>query len=441
MVNRGANIDMVFRNGLKDYEVLPPAEVINSILPLIKQEPKSFIFLKSAAMIVVLVSLGFLTYLLTRDVSSGFNDSEMAFIIEASSPVTSHTIERSQNIISKKTSFVRNSSESKIEILPERVIESENEIITSQEIPFLYKPRTLSLSNAKLQRGIFSSSTSTPQNSVFTLKSTDPVYQIENPPANGNEKWSIAAMASPTYYSRFNAGNDAVSKQLMSTEQALISYTGGVAFSYKVNKRFSIQAGLSYSSLAQSIDGVNSYTGFQKYNDSKGSSAFRVLTSNGTIYTRNSDVFITAGSGMPQRVVTSYTRDVFDPKQANLQFVSSDIHQNFSYLELPVMLRYKIIDKKVDVNLIGGMSYNMLVGNSVYTMVDGSKYDVGETAGLNKMTVSSSLGMGMEYSLSEKLSFNLEPTFRYYLNPFNGTTSSSVHPYSFGVLSGVSYRF
>jgi hypothetical protein len=440
MVDRGANIDMVFRNGLKDYEVLPPPEVLNNILPLIKPKPKSFFFLKSAAMIVVVLSLGFLTYQLTRDVSNGFDSSEMAFNIEASSPVASHTIGRSQNIISQKTLFVKNSPDPEIGVLPERVIESENEVITSQVIPSLYKPKILSLSNTKSQRGIFPSSISTPQNVPFPLKETDPGYLIENPPANGNEKWSIAAMASPTYYSRFDLGNDAVSKQLMSTEQALISYTGGVAFSYKVNKRFSIQAGLSYSSLAQSIDGVNSYAGFQKFNESKGSSAFKVLTSNGTIYTKNSDVFI-IGSGLVDRVVTSFTRDVFDPKQANLQYVSSDIHQNFSYLELPVMLRYKIIDKKVDVNLIGGMSYNLLVGNSVYTMVDGNKYPIGETAGLNKITVSSSLGMGMEYSLSEKLSLNLEPTFRYYLNPFNGTTSSSVHPYSFGILSGVSYRF
>jgi hypothetical protein len=60
---------------------------------------------------------------------------------------------------------------------------------------------------------------------------------------------------------------------------------------------------------------------------------------------------------------------------------------------------------------------------------------------LNPLTLSSSLGMGMEYNISGKLSLNLEPTFRYYLNPFSVTTGSFIHPYSFGIFSGVSYKF
>ncbi len=31
---------------------------------------------------------------------------------------------------------------------------------------------------------------------------------------------------------------------MLTSEQSVVSYTGGVAFSYKLNKRFSIQSGL-----------------------------------------------------------------------------------------------------------------------------------------------------------------------------------------------------
>jgi hypothetical protein len=108
---------------------------------------------------------------------------------------------------------------------------------------------------------------------------------------------------------------------------------------------------------------------------------------------------------------------------------------------MPVILRYKLIDKSVDFNLIGGLSYNLLVNNSVHTVIDGSKYTVGKTAGLNPFMVSSSMGMGIEYSLSEKFSLNLEPTFRYYLSPFGEMAGLRIHPYSFGVFSGLSYKF
>jgi len=39
MVDRGANIDIVFRNGLKDFEVMPPPEVWENIQPSLKVKP------------------------------------------------------------------------------------------------------------------------------------------------------------------------------------------------------------------------------------------------------------------------------------------------------------------------------------------------------------------------------------------------------------------
>jgi hypothetical protein len=213
-----------------------------------------------------------------------------------------------------------------------------------------------------------------------------------------------------------------------------------VALSYKVNKRFSIQSGLFYSSVGQEVGGINSYAGFQKYDYSKGDHNFEVLTTNGKVYTNNADVFLFA-EGNSDRLITNYNNDIFDPQKASLEYINNTMRQSFSYLELPVFLRYKLVDKTVDFNLIGGVSYNLLVDNSVYTVIDGSKYMIGTTEGLNMFSISSSFGMGMEYNFSDKLSLNLEPTFRYYLNTFNNVTGSNFHPYSFGIFSGISYKF
>ena len=152
-------------------------------------------------------------------------------------------------------------------------------------------------------------------------------------------------------------------------------------------------------------------------------------------------MFFLARNDADSRILTAYTSDVFDPKKASLQPVNTSLDQNLSYLELPVVLRYKLVDKTIGINLIGGLSYNLLVHNSVYTTLDGNKYPIGDTKGINPLTLSSSLGMGMEYNFSDKLSLNLEPTFRYYLNPFSVNTGTSIHPYSFGIFSGVSYKF
>ena len=441
MDKRGANIDIVFRNGLEDYEVLPPQEVWDNIHPVVKRKRRPFILLRAAALIAVVLSMSFLAYRWSREVSTGHESTVVALNVETTSPVISPDIIRTIPVTGKENKVIQGSQKTKIKSTQDLTNTPDDENNISPAVGYLQVPNSLSASETPLLHGPRLVTLNSPQNKTFQIEEIKEQYLPENNAVKGTDRWSIAAMASPTYYSRFNSGNDELSKQLMASEENLISYSGGVAFSYKINKRFSIQSGLYYSSVGQMVDGINSFGGFQKYgNTAKGDPNFKVLTTNGTVRTNNADVFLLS-NGPVERITTNYTNDVFDPIKANLQYLNNTLRQNFSYLELPIVLRYKFVDKKIDLNLIGGVSYNMLVNNSVYTMVDGGKYPIGETEGLNLLTVSSSLGMGMEYSFSDKLSLNLEPTFRYYLNPFNEMTGSKIHPYSFGIFSGVSYKF
>jgi hypothetical protein len=319
------------------------------------------------------------------------------------------------------------------------VLQDAGKEISPVQIINFHETNSLLLSGKSVSKELQLTQVNSPVTTPAEIKYPDLQYFPDNNPVKTVERWSIAAMASPTYYSQINSGGDALSSQIINSEQPLFSYSGGVSFSYKISRRFSIQSGLYYSSLGQKVDGINSFSGFSQYNETKGSHSFEVPTSSGTVYANNPDVFLSSNGA--ERVVTAYTKDVFDPKKASLQPVSSSLNQNFSYLEFPVVVRYKLVDKTIGINLIGGLSYNVLVHNTVTTTLDGNIYTVGDTKGLNPLSLSSSLGMGMEYNISNKLSLNLEPTFRYYLNPFSVTTGSFVHPYTFGIFSGVSYKF
>jgi len=436
MNDRGANIDIVFRNGLKDFEVLPPPEIWDTIHPAVVRKQRPFILLKSAALITIVLTLSFVAYQWSREISKGQDGEELALYYESFYPINGVELSKPP-VITRKENGASDIS-----------IGAQSD---QQEIPFI--EATISAGNfipletdgftmdnsLKSERPRLAALNSSSNNSVQTDNFYEPFLLVEDK-VQLTDRWSIAALASPTYYSRFNSVNDELTQQLMSSEQQLISYSGGVSFSYKLNKRFSIQSGLFFSSIGQEVDGISSFGGFQQYNDAKGGHSFEVLTTNGTVYTNNADVFLIA-NGQVERITTNFTKDVFDPQKVSLQYINDNLHQNFSYLELPIILRYKFLDKTVDFNLIGGVSYNMLVNNSVYTMVDGGRYLVGKTEGLNMVTISSSLGMGMEYSFSENLSLNLEPTFRYYHNPFSKLSSAGIHPYSFGIFSGISYKF
>jgi hypothetical protein len=286
---------------------------------------------------------------------------------------------------------------------------------------------------------------------ISTVRNFNPVASIKVSPGfegiegisaealkGRTDRWSVTAMASPTYFLSSVSGSDGLAQQINSMEQSKLSYSGGIAFAYKISKRLSVQSGLIYSAIGQTVDGINSFAGFRPYDYTKGDHNFEVLTSSGTIYTNNIDVFLLDRSG--DRVLTRTTNNVFDPYKAGLPYINSSLYQNFSYLEMPVIMRYKFIDRSIDFNLIGGLSYNMLVNNSVTTILDGNRYKVG-TTGLNQFMISSTLGMGLEYNLSKKFSLNLEPTFRYYLNPFGETIGLRAHPYSIGIFSGLSYKF
>ena len=440
MDERGANIDLVFRNGLKDFEVLPPSDVWENLQPVIIRKQRSVALLRVAAMITILISMSLFAYWWSGKISTQLDSSALALNEVPSIPENVPLKSVPVNTSVEAGVIKQNSS---IEIVDVTANDTEDQIvdnINSQQVTTFQEPKVMPSDNSVLMKGPKQAASNSFLNPLFEMSEiNESLIPVEVNKQESN-RWSIGALASPTYYSKFNQRSDELSQQLRASEQPLISYTGGVAFSYKINKRFSIQSGLFYSSVGQEVSGISSYGGFQKYDNTKGDRNFEVLTTNGTVYTNNSDVFLIA-EGPSARVLTSFTNDVFDPVKANLDYFNNNLFQNFSYLEFPVSLKYKLVDKVLDFNIIGGISYNMLINNSVYTMVDGGKYSIGKTDGLNFITISSSLGMGMEYSFSNNLSLNLEPTLRYYLNPFSQMGNSSSHIYSFGIFSGISYKF
>jgi hypothetical protein len=436
MSEKGANIDLLFRNGLKDFEVLPPVGVWEGIQNSGKVKTRSYVLLKVAAAVTLLMTLSFFTYRWSRDITDNQN-TLAAFDVKMYPPVQVNKIKNNYLPPNLAENLVSSPAVEKESIIVDESLNVSEPDVSSVAAFHYDSKMDMKIALNQPIGGSAPAVIYTPQYNQATTSFGSLNYpQTEN--IKPENRWSLAAFASPTYYSKFSSGEDGLSKDLMESEEPIVSYTGGLGLSYKISKRFSIQSGLYYSSLGQKLDGINSYEGFRQYDNSKGDNNFIVHSSNGDIYANNPDVFLSTDAS--ERIMTAYTNDVFDPKKANLQYLNNSLTQNLSYLELPLILRYKLVDKTLGINLIGGLSYNFLVSNSVYTELEGNKYLIGDTRGLNPMSVSSSVGMGMEYNVSKKLSLNLEPTFRYYLNPFS-ISGSYAHPYSFGVFSGVSYKF
>ncbi|HLN19957.1 MAG TPA: outer membrane beta-barrel protein [Bacteroidales bacterium] len=423
MDRSNANIDLVFRNGLKDFEVLPPELAWKKIKPSIYGR-KRVAYFRTAALVAAFASIGIVAFFLGRSSTTSLNDSFIAFNISQEDPYYSVQPFRinSESSIPAGTNIHERGSELQAP--------SADFIQTDEIVLQTVSQRQLVQPVRRAEKTIMIPDISEPLYSDYLSRSKPVVTR----------RWSVEAMASPTYYSMMGAGGNNFSRQLLASEKPISSYTGGLTVSYRINRRFTIQTGLFYASQGQKLAGVYSYAGFQAYSESKGTPNFELRTASGPVQTGNADVFISV-RGDPERITTQYTNDVFDPEKSNLTYLGNELIQSFNYLQMPLILRYKVIDKTLDINLTGGVSYDFLIRNDAYTDVNGIKYLVGDTKGINTLALSSSFGMGFEYGLTDKISLNLEPTFRYFLNPFNEPTQPGIHPYSFGVFSGFSFRF
>jgi hypothetical protein len=437
MADRGNYVDIFFRNGLKEFEVLPPPEVWENIKPALIHQEKSLTFFRIAAIAAILVSLSAFSIWLTNDLSKDF--SGLAFslnqeVIPAGSYVAKNLPVKTQLIIVGD----------RIPEIPLPIVVEENR--TAEQVFFKIPYEDLSITppkDSKLHKEVVPVLSTvfikSPMSSgVINFKMTS-VSSGKESKSTAVNRWTISANASPNYYSKVNSGSDQAASEMVDNEKPEVTFSGGMAFSYNLGKRISIQSGVYYSTIGQKITGINSYSGFSSFNNSKGSSQFSVQTSSGMIVSSDNNIFLR--DKIATRVLTPYTIDVFDPAKAKLTYLNNFISQSLNYLEIPILFKYKAIDRKIDINLVGGLSYNILVGNSASASLNGVKYSIGKTEGVSPANYSSSFGLGFEYNLSKKFSLDLQPTFRYYLTPLGDVVGSSVHPYSFGVFTGLSYKF
>jgi hypothetical protein len=108
-------------------------------------------------------------------------------------------------------------------------------------------------------------------------------------------------------------------------------------------------------------------------------------------------------------------------------------------MEIPLLLRYKLIDRNLGLHFVSGVSSYILINNKV-TIKSPEQSDItGKTSNIKTSNISGSIGLGLNYTISKSLRFNMEPLFKIFLNSVNASNSMSVYPYTFGIYSGVYY--
>jgi len=246
-----------------------------------------------------------------------------------------------------------------------------------------------------------------------------------------SQQWSVGAQFSPVYSYRnlsgdgFSTPDEQVDPDYFNnTENGLMAYAGGISLNYGFNDRLSLASGLYLSRIGQENDDVVAY-------DSPDSPYLYNLASSGGTVTIN-----------PQKFEKVMVREIDNTKDSvpGDYIVNGTFVQNLDYLEVPLVLKYKMLQSRFSVNLSGGLSPGILVNNRSYFSVEGEKVQTGFTENIKPVIYNSVMGVGIEYSISTKLSINLDPLFKYSLSPINSNSGIKYHPYSISWFTGITYK-
>lgn len=241
-----------------------------------------------------------------------------------------------------------------------------------------------------------------------------------------DNRWDVAPNFAPVYYNTLSSGSSIDPDFADNSQSGDVNLSYGVQVSYALTNRLSIRSGVSNVDLSYATSGIELGTGpvavALKSIDYIGSGTVVTAIDAGTIQETN------ALNGDFGEIMPKSTQG------------EAQIIQSLSYYEVPLELKYALLTKKFGVNLIGGLSTLFLGNNDVSVTSSDFSTSLGEANNLSTVSFSTNVGLGFDYKISKKFKFNVEPMFKYQLNPY---TDSSVDfkPYYLGVYTGFSYKF
>ena len=460
------NIDRLFEQGLKGYKETPPVYAWDRLDADLEKagRKKAFFYLRLlAASVLILFAFGAGYFYAVYN----FNNGSSGQLSETGNTIQPVNLPAKTEATDINTDEVKKIavSEQKEEIISNLSSNTDKMVLTEQassesNVSFVKSGNKLLANNSETiefeKSGIHKlemrkvSSIAVENEDVTTLlavsderesvnKVEDFVFEAEPLREYGFEdnngkqdflRWSVGAQAAPIKSYRdisttYSGASFADEQSYNDSESPMSSFSAGVDISYNVSKRFSFQSGMYYSQIGQvNNDALTFAEADGKF------LLFSIETSLGEIDFIRENV----PANIREVVEAKDTIDLID--QLNVKVI-----EDFDIVEVPLMLRYKVLDRKFSINMMGGISPAFVTKNNAYLEVDTQKYDVENSGNINSVYFNSSLSLGLEYSFLKKLSVNFEPTFKYALSPINSNGKFDYHPYSISWFTGIKYKF
>lgn len=269
--------------------------------------------------------------------------------------------------------------------------------------------------------------------------------------ANNEEdqsKWKVGLQVSPGYSSQNSSYSDAYSSAMTySGENGNTNIAGGFSVQMKAGKKWSVESGVYYASNGQRSTNSKEFRADAMYGGYFPISESERSYFNTAVNLANGQLAMNSTAGVIQFSKTPAGTEVGagleDEGLANAPtlLTESEFSQVLEFIEVPLYLRYSLIDAKIGVELLGGINAGIVAGNKVYMENRYGNQNIGKTKDISTVNLSGTLGVGLNYAVSKHISLAVEPRFNYYLNSVNQSPEVNFRPYRIGVYTGLYYAF
>ncbi len=463
MQNNRQNIDDLFKQKMQNYQVTPPAGVWDRIASTMAQNKarKRVLWLwfsGSAAAVIFAFVFGWHFSQLSTN-----NNNQMAYSAPMHTALTdSHNTARILVKTNKSTANIAMAN--KWLTMPEindtnnyakdeKTHTQQLAVISSRQHHLYVKPLPVSLD---MQKGEFLS-----KNDQKIIAQN--MLAINQNSEKTQSEWSIGVKASPMFRADNNQSLIRASADYFAYNDfnaLLTTYTpnisGGIAFEYATQSNLALVSGVYYNQITQTSPNVSVAFAGHNWVSSQRDFQNTLVYSTSSYESKNMDepeiveppvseeVFVQTNTGISSinmkpgvqlASVGTYNKAQPDVAQ-NYQYT-----QDAGYVEIPVLLRYTFFSSVIDMHLTGGLNTNILVLNNVQLGNQNTVIGTGKIEGLRNVTFSSSVGLGLDYSIFKNLKINLEPTLKMHFSSLSKNYAQSTHPYALGIYSGLIYSF
>jgi hypothetical protein len=407
-VRDNKNIDRIFQENLKDFEVYPPNKIWNTIEKHLDSTPKKrkvpiWIKISSiAALLLLFFSVGTIYFLPEND----FTGKLIQKVQRNTDPEKQDNSDKNlttetQTKSDLSTTSLQNSKENKSttpQIIPSN----------SQKIASDLALETSSEENNTVPKSI----NNIVPNKEFSLSQDLANNNSKSIKSNLESRFSVATIFAPIYLSSIGDGSGIDSQFKDNPLSGTSSYSYGVRFAYQLNEKFAVQSGVNLINLGY----------------------------------KTRDIYVTPGvavvsfSNLSNNPLTAKNPSASTIKGIASEENAGSLNQVFGYIEIPVELKYNVSDGKLGINVVGGFSTLLLNRDEVFVETGSFSQSLGSSNTLRSVNFSGNIGFDVDYSIKKNLYLNVSPMIKVQANTFSKNTGS-IQPYYLGVYTGLNYKF